>query len=55
MKYKKCSSCGRTLGAHPGNFAPYAGRSVDGLRPICRDCVRAYDRERKHKKYHEQK
>lgn len=54
-KYKKCTKCLKVKRAVPENFAPYAGRSADGLRPICRVCGREYDRERKYKKYHEQK
>lgn len=44
---KECTSCHTEKPRDEEHFAPYSGRSVDGLRPICRDCAREQDRERK--------
>lgn len=38
---KVCTKCKRSR--RRDAFRKYAGRSVDGLRPICRDCQRKYE------------
>lgn len=45
--HKTCTKCVRPLPRDAEHFQPYRGRSIDGLRPICRECERRYDRERK--------
>lgn len=42
---KQCSECEEMKPRTLEYFGPYKGRSVDGLRPNCRECRRAYDRE----------
>lgn len=44
---KECTKCGETFPRDAVHFQPYRGRSVDGLRPICRICERAYNRVQK--------
>ena len=39
---KICTKCG--VAQPKVNFRKYAGRSVDGLRPLCRTCQRAYEK-----------
>ena len=39
---KICTKCKRDLPL--GNFRKYSGRSRDGLRPLCSECQRAYER-----------
>lgn len=50
-KLKTCNKCGNVLPRDAAHFMPYKGRSVDGLRAVCRECERAYDREQKRKRY----
>lgn len=44
---KTCTSCVRHMPRDDEHFRPYNGRTIDGLRPICRECERSYDRDRK--------
>lgn len=45
--WKTCTSCHIQKPRDDEHFAPYSGRSVDGLRPACRDCMRKADTIRK--------
>lgn len=54
-KEKVCTECGTE---HPRTlefFSKYSGRSVDGLRPVCRSCEREYNREYKRRRREEAK
>jgi len=42
---KTCTKCGEEKPRNETYFGPYKGRSVDGLRPLCRECRRAWDRQ----------
>lgn len=47
---KTCTKCADDFPRTAEFFQPYKGRTIDGLRPICRVCERKYDRLRKQEK-----